>query len=84
MATAQTKESDYDIQYRSPIQPRTATMSTQRRSSGSFSPGPGGGRVLSIVTEMGMGSVGLVGASPALTKDAAESFVKVQSNSKVL
>ncbi|CEF70969.1 Lamin Tail Domain domain and Intermediate filament protein family and Intermediate filament, ifa/ifb family-containing protein [Strongyloides ratti] len=77
---AQKESSDYEIQYRSTIQPRTAVRS-QTRQSGSYSTGSGGGgRVLKMVTEMGSASI--AGISPALSANAAQSFLEATTKEK--
>lgn len=77
---AQKESSDYEIQYRSTIQPRTAVRS-QTRQSGSYSTGSGGGgRVLKMVTEMGSASI--AGISPALSANAAQSFLEATNKEK--
>uniref|UniRef100_A0A8R1TJR0 Intermediate filament protein B n=2 Tax=Onchocerca TaxID=6281 RepID=A0A8R1TJR0_ONCVO len=114
----QTSESEYEIAYRSTIQPRTAVR-TQSRQSGNYStgtvvgggggkflllslllsnsviilnkimytseslrslPGASGGRVLKMVTEMGSASIG--GISPALSANAAKSFLEATDKEK--
>ncbi|VDL76879.1 unnamed protein product [Nippostrongylus brasiliensis] len=75
--------SDYEIQYRSTIQPRTAVRS-QSRQSGNYAAGGtgggGGGRVLKMVTEMGSATIG--GISPALSANAAKSFLEATDKEK--
>lgn len=69
-----------DHLYRSTIQPRTAVRTTSRQS-GSFTTGTGGGgRRLKMVTEMGSASVG--GISPALSANAAKSFLEATDKEK--
>uniref|UniRef100_A0A915E2N4 IF rod domain-containing protein n=1 Tax=Ditylenchus dipsaci TaxID=166011 RepID=A0A915E2N4_9BILA len=76
--------SDYELEYRSTIQPRTAVRTTSRNSTGTggfpTSGGGGGGRVLKMVTEMGGASVG--GISPALSATAAKSFLEAADKEK--
>ncbi|KAI6197480.1 hypothetical protein M3Y94_01229200 [Aphelenchoides besseyi] len=74
---------EYEHNYRSTIQPRTAVRSSSRQS-GTFNtnstPGTGGGRVLKMVTEMGSSAVG--GMSPALSANAAKSFLEAADKEK--
>ncbi|VDN01708.1 unnamed protein product [Thelazia callipaeda] len=80
-STKQSADSEYEIAYRSTIQPRTAVR-TQSRQSGNYSSGTvgGGGRVLKMVTEMGSASIG--GISPALSANAAKSFLEATDKEK--
>uniref|UniRef100_A0AAF5PWS4 Intermediate filament protein B n=1 Tax=Wuchereria bancrofti TaxID=6293 RepID=A0AAF5PWS4_WUCBA len=82
-SSKQSAESEYEIAYRSTIQPRTAVR-TQSRQSGNYSSGTvvggGGGRVLKMVTEMGSASIG--GISPALSANAAKSFLEATDKEK--
>uniref|UniRef100_A0A1I7VWM0 Intermediate filament protein B, variant n=2 Tax=Loa loa TaxID=7209 RepID=A0A1I7VWM0_LOALO len=82
-SSKQNAESEYEIAYRSTIQPRTAVR-TQSRQSGNYSSGTvvggGGGRVLKMVTEMGSASIG--GISPALSANAAKSFLEATDKEK--
>lgn len=76
-------EQEYEIQYRSTIQPRTAVRTTSRQSGNyttSTSGGGGGGRVLKMVTEMGSAAIG--GISPAMTANAAKSFLESTDKEK--
>ncbi|VDO58861.1 unnamed protein product, partial [Haemonchus placei] len=75
--------SEYEIQYRSTIQPRTAVRSQSRQSGNYVSGGTGGGgggRVLKMVTEMGSATIG--GISPALSANAAKSFLEATDKEK--
>ncbi|KAM3719171.1 Intermediate filament protein [Dirofilaria immitis] len=82
-SSKQSAENEYEIAYRSTIQPRTAVR-TQSRQSGNYSTGTvvggGGGRVLKMVTEMGSASIG--GISPALSANAAKSFLEATDKEK--
>ncbi|PAV55899.1 hypothetical protein WR25_13815 isoform B [Diploscapter pachys] len=75
--------SEYELSYKSTIQPRTAVRSAGRASGNSFGSGPvsgGGGRVLKMVTEMGSATIG--GISPALSANAAKSFLEATDKEK--
>ncbi|EFO91433.1 hypothetical protein GCK72_006116 [Caenorhabditis remanei] len=81
--SSQKESSEYEIQYRSTIQPRTAVRSQSRQSGNYVSGGNGaasGGRVLKMVTEMGSATVG--GISPALSANAAKSFLEATDKEK--
>lgn len=71
---------EYESEYRSSIAPRTATgRASMGRSLGATTP-TGGGRVLKIVTEMGSQAVS--GISPAMSANAAQSFVAATEREK--
>jgi len=72
---------EYETEYKSVIQPRTASRGSLRHS-GAYSPTPGtgGGRVLKMVTEMGTSSVS--GISPAMSANAAKSFLDATEKEK--
>ncbi|KAI1727251.1 intermediate filament protein [Ditylenchus destructor] len=76
------ESSDYEVEYRSTIQPRTAVRTQSRQSTGGGYPsgGGGGGRVLKMVTEMG--STSMPGISPALSATAAKSFLEAADKEK--
>ncbi len=77
-----TESTEYETEYRSTIQPRTAqhrTSSSRQYSSGSAG-GGGGGRILKMVTEMGSSSVS--GISPALAENAAQSILQATEKEK--
>lgn len=80
MSKQTSESSEYEIQYRSTIQPRTAVR-TQTRQSGGYQPvSGGGGRVLKLVTEMGAVATGAI--SPALSASAAKSFLEATDKEK--
>jgi intermediate filament protein if len=70
---------EYSSSYSSTIKPRTAVKTTSR-SSGGFTSGATGGRVLKMVTEMGSATIG--GISPALSANAAKSFLEATDKEK--
>ncbi|CAD5212111.1 unnamed protein product [Bursaphelenchus okinawaensis] len=74
------ENNEYEISYRSTIQPRTAVRTPSRQSGNFNSSGGGGGRVLKMVTEMGSSAVG--GISPALSANAAKSFLEAADKDK--
>lgn len=72
---------EYESEYRSSITPRTATGTRITRSSGGMSPGASsGGRVLKIVTEMGSSTIS--GITPAMSANAAQSFLQATEKEK--
>ncbi|KAF8362398.1 ifb-1, partial [Pristionchus pacificus] len=79
----ESSEFESSMSYRSTIQPRTAVR-TQSRQSGNYVSGGtntgGGGRVLKMVTEMGSATIG--GISPALSANAAKSFIEATDKEK--
>ncbi len=81
-AQRSSEHTEYDVEYRSTIQPRTASRGSLRHS-GAYSPTPmsgGGGRILKMVTEMGSSNIS--GISPAMTANAAQSFVSATAKEK--
>jgi len=73
-------ESEYKVEYRSTITPRTATRSSTRSSQGYVPAGATGGRTIKLVTEMGTSSMS--GITPDLSKAAAKSFLDAQEKEK--
>uniref|UniRef100_A0A915IRT5 IF rod domain-containing protein n=1 Tax=Romanomermis culicivorax TaxID=13658 RepID=A0A915IRT5_ROMCU len=74
---------EYESEYRSSIAPRISTGQRITRTSGAMSPGGaslGGGRVLKIVTEMGSSTVS--GITPAMSANAAQSFLQATEKEK--
>ncbi|VDP06866.1 unnamed protein product [Soboliphyme baturini] len=72
---------EYESEYRSSITPRTATRVSRGMSGlSSASSQASGGRVLKIVTEMGSSTVS--GMSPALSANAAQSFLQATEKEK--
>jgi intermediate filament protein if len=71
---------EYESEYRSSITPRASTGQRITRSSGAMSPGGGGGRVLKIVTEMGSSTIS--GITPAMSANAAQSFLQATEKEK--
>lgn len=76
---------EYESEYRSSIAPRVTTgVQRMSRGAGALSPGGasviGGGRVLKIVTEMGSSAVS--GITPAMSANAAQSFLQATEREK--
>lgn len=74
---------EYESEYRSSITPRVSSGQRISRTSGALSPGgvsSSGGRVLKIVTEMGSSTVS--GITPAMSANAAQSFLQATEKEK--
>lgn len=83
MATPGEHSLEYESEYRSSIAPRISSGQRITRTSGGMSPGgagAAGGRVLKIVTEMGSSTVS--GITPAMSANAAKSFLQATEREK--